>query len=129
MRNTRMTAVVGLLACVAVLAAGCLHLGGGTKQEPDFTGRVTSVQSVAAGNVVGTVLVEAEVEGAEGEFLEKYALTVTGQTALLQQKNGEPQRVGFDALAVGPTGQVWFAGPPKESYPVQVDAKQIVILG
>ena len=115
MRDTRMTAVVGLLACVAVLTAGCVHLGGGTKQEPDFTGRVTDVQSVAAENVVGTVPVEAEVETEEGEFLDKYALTVTGQTALLQQKNGEPQRVGFDALAVGQTVQVWFTGPLKES--------------
>jgi len=129
MRNTRMTAVVGLLACVAVLTAGCVHLGGGITQEPDLTGRVTDVQLVAAGNVVGIVLVEAEVESEEGGFLDKYALTVTGQTALLQQKNGEPQRVGFDALAVGQTVQVWFTGPLKESYPVQVDAKQIVILG
>lgn len=117
------------MACVAALAAGCLHLGGGTKQEPDFTGRVTDVQSIAAGNVVGTVLAEAEVETKEGVSLDKYALTVTGQTALLQQKNGERQRVGFDALAVGQTVQVWFTGPLKESYPVQVDAKQIVILG
>ena len=129
MKNVRMTAVVGLLACVAVLTAGCVHLGGGITQEPDFTGRVTDVQSVAAGNVVGTVLVESEVETEEGVFLDKYALTVPGQTALLQQKNGEPQRVGFDALAVGQTVQVWFTGPLKESYPVQVDAKQIVILG
>lgn len=129
MRNTRMTAVVGLLARVAVLTAGCVHLGGRMAQEPDFTGRVTDVQSVAAGNVVGTVLVESEVETEEGVFLDKYALTVTRQTALLQQKNGEPQGVGFDALAVGQTVQVWFTGPLKESYPVQVDAKQIVILG
>ena len=49
--------------------------------------------------------------------------------ALLHQKNGDAQRVGFDALAVGQTVQVWFTGPLKESYPVQVDAKQIVILG
>ena len=98
-------------------------------QEPDLTGRVTDVQLVAAGNVVGTVLVEAEVESEEGGFLDKYALTVTGQTALLQRKNGEAQRVGFDALAAGQTAQVWFTGPLKESYPVQVDAKQIMILG
>jgi hypothetical protein len=39
MKNVSMTAVVGLLACVAVLVAGCLHLGGGITQEPDFTGR------------------------------------------------------------------------------------------
>ena len=39
MNSVRMTAVVGLLACIAVLVAGCLHLGGGTTQEPDFTGR------------------------------------------------------------------------------------------
>jgi hypothetical protein len=124
-----MIAVVGLLARVAVLTAGCVHLGGGTKQGPDFTGRVTDKQTVAAGNVVGTVMVEAEVETEEGIFFDKYVLTVTGQTALLQRKNGEAQRVGFDALAVGQTVQVWFTGPLKESYPVHVDAKQIVILG
>ena len=39
MNSVRMTAVVGLLACIAVLVAGCLHLGGGITQEPDFTGR------------------------------------------------------------------------------------------
>lgn len=126
MSHARCLAFVGLLICS--LAVGCFPSGGAVQGEPDFTGQATDVQFVGEGNVVGTVLVEAMVKTDEGQYVDKYMLTVTDETLIFEETAGGRRVVSFETLDVGQHVHVWFAGPVKESYPMQGDARQIVIV-
>lgn len=128
--NRKVTVVIGLLIfTMLALAAGCAGSGGPVEEGPNFTGQVTDVQHIGRGDVVGSVLVEEKVVTQDGEYLDKYVITVTGETLLFDERGGDRSPETFDALAIGQRVQVWFSGPIKESYPMQVDAGQIVIVG
>lgn len=129
MKEARGFRWLGLLIILGTLAVSCAPFGRGAETEPDFTGRVTEVHGDGTEGIEGLVLVEAEVVTTEGEYVDKYMLTVTDKTSILQGDGGNGREVTFEALAVGQEVQVWFAGPVKESYPMQVDARQIVIVG
>lgn len=88
--------------------------------EADFTGWVTAVETVGRNGVFGIVHAESQVE----KVVDKYAITVTEGTAIVGLDGGV---VGFDALRETQQVLVWFSGPVKESFPMQVDAGRIVI--
>lgn len=58
----------------------------------------------------------------------KGTFTVTGETDILQQQNGERAPAAFDDLRVGQLVEAEYAGPVAESYPSQGTAGSIVIL-
>jgi hypothetical protein len=72
--------------------------------------------------------VEARVVREDTECLDKHMVTAKDETLILEEDGGERRPATFEALAVGQQVQVWFSGPIRESYPMQVDAQQIVIL-
>ncbi|MEE8352841.1 MAG: DUF3221 domain-containing protein [Dehalococcoidales bacterium] len=86
----------------------------------DFTGFITDLQAVSGGRALGLIMAESHAD----KIVEKYAITVTGTTEILGL-NGEP--VGFEDLEVTQQVKVWFSGPVKESFPMQVDAGRVVI--
>ena len=128
MKRTRFSALLGLLISLLALVVGCAPSGGAVKGEADFTGEVTDVQHIGRGDVLGSVLAEEKVVTQDGEYLDKYVLTVKSDTAIFDERGGDRRSATFEALAVGQRVQVWFSGPVKESYPMQVDAGQIVIV-
>jgi hypothetical protein len=60
----------------------------------------------------------------EADVSQKYAITVTSETDILGL---DGQTVGFGDLGEGQEVRVWFSGPVKESFPMQVDAGRIAI--
>ena len=76
--------------------------------------------------VLGSVLVEAEGE-VEGE--DKASVTITRDTTILREDGQGFAAATFDDLPEGQTVQVWITGAVAESYPVQVTATAIVLLG
>ena len=128
MKRTRFTLLLGLLIPLLALAVGCAPSGSAVEGDADFTGEVTDVQHIGRGDVLGTVLVEEKVVTQDGEYLDTYVLTVKSDTAIFDERGGDRRSATFEALAVGQRVQVWFSGPVKESYPMQVDAGQIVIV-
>lgn len=90
-----------------------------TPPPVDFVGRVTGIEAAGEDPVRGLVTAESETDASQ-----KYVITVTGETALLGL---DGETVGFEALQETQEIRVWFSGPVKESFPMQVDAGMIVI--
>ena len=90
-----------------------------TPPAADLVGVVTGIEPVGTDRVMGLVRVESETDASQ-----KYVVTVTGETVL---KGLDGQDVGFDAFEETQEVRVWFSGPVKESFPMQVDAGMMVI--
>jgi beta-N-acetylhexosaminidase len=119
--------IASLLTFILLLVAGCAGSGGPVASEADLGGEIVEVTPANEGDVVGRVRVEAPVEGADR--IDPYIVTVTDDTELYAQNAvGERQEIGFDGLTAGQRVDLWFAGPVRESYPMQVDAAQLVVL-
>ncbi len=125
----RIVALLGLFAGLLTVLGACATPPGEVTTEPDFTGRITQLEQVSGEGTVGRVLVEATL-GREGtEYVDKYMVTIKDETLILQRVGGDRRSATFEALIIGQQLQVWFVGPIAESYPAQVAARQIVILG
>ena len=113
-------AKVGLLFGIVVLVGSILLLGGcstaGSEREYDLVGWIDKVMQ-------NQILVNSP----DNNTSDKFVITVTNQTAVIKQIDGEKENAGFDSLNVGQKIEVWFAGPVMESYPAQVSAEKIVI--
>ncbi len=116
------------LLLVAAMLAGCsadTEPADSRGVDPDTavvapTSDFTDLQVVSGGRALGLIMAESHAD----KIVEKYAITVTGTTEILGL-NGEP--VGFEDLEVTQQVKVWFSGPVKESFPMQVDAGRVVI--
>ncbi len=86
----------------------------------DFTGFITEIQALSHGEALGLVSAESHAD----KIVVKYVLTITADAEILEL-NGET--AGFEALEATQQIQVWFSGPVKESWPMQVDAGKIII--
>lgn len=122
----RATALI-VLSIVLALAACTAEIGDG---GADIRGTVTSIHPAnpegQASGLLGSVLIEGSVE-ADTQF-DKAAVTITGQTRIVQQQGQDRRPASFESLAVGQRVQARFTGPAAESYPVQATAAEIVIL-
>ena len=58
---------------------------------------------------------------------DKFVITITAQTVISNQVDGEKHEVRFDTLTTNQKVEIWFSGPVMESYPAQVSAEKIVI--
>ncbi len=105
-----------LLLAVVVGCAGAKPL----ETPADFTGQITEVYPGDPGRFL------AEFDN--GEWVDKYVVTITEATNIFRQDGESYTEAAFDSLEAGQTVAIWFSGPVKESYPMQVDAGQIVIL-
>ena len=88
--------------------------GGGVR------GAITSISGAV-------VLVEEDPADDSGS--PKGAFTVTGETEILRQQDGEQVPAAFGDLRVGQLVEAEYAGDVAESYPSQGEAGSIVILG
>jgi hypothetical protein len=120
-----MAFAIGL--ALAILAA-CSNGGDAAPgpSDPDIRGVITSL-SDGSGDVVGSVRIEGDI--AQDTTYDKAVVRVEGDTRILRQVGDAMMEVTFADLSVGQTVEAWFTGPVAESYPVQVKASQIVIVG
>jgi hypothetical protein len=114
---------------VVSLVAGCAE---GPSSEgpdvadgpPDLIGEVADVQPSKEGGTPGHILVDSPGD----RTADKYMVSVTEETLILQQEGEDQRQVSFEALEAGQQVQLWFTGPVMESYPAQARAMQIVIM-
>jgi len=114
-------AKMGVLFGIAALVCSVFLLGGcstaGSERGSDLVGWIDNVMQ-------NQILVNSP----DNNTSDKFVVTVTDQTAIIKQADGEKQNVGFDSFDVSQKVEVWFAGPVMESYPAQVSAEKIVIM-
>ena len=93
-------------------------------------GNVSNVERVGMsgeqGHTLGTIRIEGE-KNPNNEY-DKAVVTVTRDTLIYRQDGDALVPVTFEALEFGQTVIARFTGPIKESYPIQVDGSEIVIL-
>jgi hypothetical protein len=116
--------LTGLL--FSLLLQGCTPAEPAPTTSPAIRGSITNRNAGAGGDIVGSVLVEGQVE-ADTSF-DKASIAITAKTQIFEQVGSERRLVTFEALQVGRTVEAWFEGPVAESYPVQATASDIVIL-
>lgn len=123
--------VAGVLAIV--LAAACAREGDGAgpgasvdaalpAETPDIIGTVTRAEDARGGRVV---LVEQIPERSAG--YPKASVTVAPSTRVLRRDGQRTVPASAAELVVGTTVRAWFTGPVRESFPVQADARLVVI--
>ena len=94
--------------------------------DPNIRGVITSITD-GSGDVIGSVRIEGAI--AQDTTYDKAVVRVEVDTLLLREAGSALMEVTFADLTVGQTVAAWFTGPVAESYPVQVKASQIVIVG
>ncbi len=128
-RSTLTKVALALTAALALALLGACTSDGDAApgpNDPDIRGVITSI-SDGSGDVVGSVRIEGMID--EDTTYDKAVVRVEGDTLLFRQVGNAMMEVTFADLTVGQTVEAWFTGPVAESYPVQVKASQIVIVG
>ena len=130
--------LLGLLVLILVISALAISCSSSdetadpdatpVQTEPDFIGNITDIQQIGENDVVGTIRVEANVITDDGGYIDKYVVTVKDETLILQQGGEIVGHISFDELEIGQQARVWFSGPVKESFPMQVDAQQVMVV-
>jgi len=98
-------------------------------KEVDIRGIITNIYKAAedsTGDIIGSILIEGNIEK-DTEF-DKASVTISKETRIFESKSGKLIKASFDSLKPNQRVQALFTGPVLESYPVQVKAKEVVIL-
>ncbi len=112
--------ILGLIVVVLVAVGFSFR-----EADPDIEGLIYSKSS-------GQILVVAGIEGVDmsyDEVLEKgsllIAFSVTEKTSIT---GSDGKKITFTELQEGNQVQVWHTGQVRESYPLQADARKIVVI-
>ena len=98
-------------------------------KEADIRGSITSIYKAtedSTGDIIGSILIEGNIEK-DTEY-DKASVTITKETRIFESKSGNLIKASFGSLKPNQRVQALFTGPVAESYPVQVRAKEVVIL-
>ena len=107
-----------------LLLAGCGSSETEAPAGPDIRGAITAITPAGeAGGGLGTVRIEGGRQ-ADTRF-DKAVVTVNRETRIRQEGGGE---LTFQDLALGDRVEARFEGPVRESYPVQAEAAEIVLV-
>jgi hypothetical protein len=112
-----------LALLLAVLLAGCGGAAGAPDRPAEIEGTITRV---TADGRAQTILVEERPEEQSGS--QKASVTLRSDTRVSRLSRAGVTTAGVSELRVGQRVRVWFTGPIRESYPVQVSAEAVVIL-
>jgi ABC-type glycerol-3-phosphate transport system substrate-binding protein len=116
---TRIRGVLALAACLA--AAAC----GGTPGEPDESpGVIGTIQQIQNDVSPPRFLVEQVANRNAGEPVAW--VEIVEHTRIYERVDGRLASLPADVLQVGDQVSVWFAGPVRESWPVQAVGGTII---
>ncbi|MGM0367518.1 MAG: DUF3221 domain-containing protein [Actinomycetota bacterium] len=119
MKILRFLALVSAL----MLFSGCQT----TSMKADIRGYIASINFAQVANEAeAIVLIEGSIE--EDTLYDRASVSITAQTRILRNVGGKIQNAGIGELEQGQRVQAAFTGPVMETYPVQAEAKEIVIL-
>jgi len=106
-----------LAGCTPMPRDGDAGVASGVPVEaPSIRGQITAMPAA------GSLLIEVDPSQASGS---DKAMVQLATKARVMHRDGRDASPGD--LAVGQTVSIWFAGPVRESYPVQADARVVVI--
>jgi Protein of unknown function (DUF3221) len=98
-----------------------------TRGRADVRGVITNISQIEGEKkILGRILIEGAKE--KDTEVDKANVTVTSQTKLFKEQDGERKLVAFDDLKKGQHVEARFTGPVMESYPVQATADEVTIL-
>ncbi len=107
--------------------------GGGTGIElalhypkADVRGSLTRLEALSEDGYHVRVLIEGQFE--EGLTVDKAVLAISANTRIYVLQDGAPVAADYSALSEGQQVQAVFTGPVLESYPVQGEAAELVVL-
>lgn len=108
-----------------------VNLDAGAKEKMDIRGKITHVRRAEPGGAVddrliGSILIEG-VKEPDTKF-DRASVRVTDETKIFVQRDKGRRQASFDDLRAGERVEARFTGPVMESYPVQANASEIVIL-
>ncbi len=92
----------------------------------DIRGTITQVNQAITGDILGSLLVEGKLE--TDTHYDRASITITKQTVVLEQQGQNRRSITFADLQKGQLVQVGFIGAVAETYPVQAQADEVVIL-
>lgn len=129
----RIIRAAGLLLALATLAPGCAREPGSADpgapaaaalppESPDIIGSITRRDDTGRRL---TVLVEQVPERSAGYPIA--SVTVPAQARVLRRQGGRVVTAPASALVAGTPVRMWFTGAVRESYPVQADARVVLI--
>ncbi|MDZ4717141.1 MAG: hypothetical protein SH847_01625 [Roseiflexaceae bacterium] len=93
---------------------------------PCWRGTITQVNQAITGDILGSLLVEGKLE--TDTHYDRASITITKQTVVLEQQGQNRRSITFADLQKGQLVQVGFIGAVAETYPVQAQADEVVIL-
>lgn len=115
----RRLALFGLLIILLAVVFSCASSAKPLETEADFTGFITEIDP----GDPGRILAESHAD----KIVDKYWVTIKDETLIFQQDGESYLQTDFKAFENKQWVRIWFDGPVKESFPMQVDASQVVI--
>lgn len=94
-----------------------------SREGIDMTGKITSISPITDGGLLGTIIVEGK-----GKGFDKAYIKITTDTGISWSNGEKKQPANFNHLKVGQRVNIRFIGPVLQSYPVQAEAKEVLIL-
>jgi len=121
-----MTRTIALLLLIAALLAGCEAKPTAPSADYDIQGDITQIiRDGLPKGVFGTLRIEGD---SAGNRYDKAVVAVTKSTRIWEKKGERYVSATWNDLLWTATVTAKFTGPVRESYPVQADAAEIVIL-
>lgn len=130
MNRITFSAILALLAIVMLLGCGS-ETTGSEDTEVDIRGTIIELSRMeGSGNTgdvtLGAVKVEGKIE--EDTRYDFAAITITSSTEIFRQEGQSRVLSTFDEVEHGQQVEVLFAGPVRETYPIQGTAAKLTIL-
>ena len=109
-----------------LLLCGCVASHSTKKTEPDIRGHIRQIQKFEDhSRIHAIILIESTSDSAP---YDKASVHITSQTRIIERSKNKLKLVPWQALEIGAKVEAKFEGPVKQSYPVQVDAHEVVIM-
>jgi hypothetical protein len=94
------------------------------REESDIIGTVTEKEHINSETIEGRILVELEQPNNTSD---KFWVTINKNTPIYKNDGKDDYAISFSSLSEGQNVEVWFRGAIAESYPAQVEAKQLLV--
>jgi len=119
-----LVAIAGIMAGMSVNSCASQQEGGKAGSEPSFVGFVTGIEQGGSGDIICRLTVESHAD----KRVHRHAVTITNTTIVLRSEGQNTRPVNIRELQLKDWVKLWFSGPAKKLYPVDVTARQLMIV-